>query len=138
MKNPADFDQMGDDKWQKGLCHSFAEALQVFLSRGQIGAIWVNDGFKHVYVSDAGFAYDSRAVAEKEEDFWSRWRLKYGAEAMLSKVVVPKVRDLEPYDVKFGDTWDSTLYAGPEYGRWLTEAKEVIRQNEFFHSLAKA
>lgn len=137
MKTPAELDLMGHDKWQKGLCHIFAEILQKFLSRGKIGAIWVNGGFKHVYLSDVGFAYDARAEEEKEKDLWERWRIKYDATAVLSKTIVPTVADLVSYGIKFGTTEDCDLYEGPECQRWLKEAEDTIRKNAFFKKLRR-
>lgn len=133
MKTPAEVDALGREKWQAG--HVFAEALQAFLNRGQIGAVWVNDGFKHVYLSDAGFAFDSLATKENETDFWERWRLRYGANAHLEHAIVPKVTDLAACGISFGSSGAAALYRGPEYERWLKEAGDEIRECDFFRSL---
>jgi hypothetical protein len=138
MRTPAELDALGSEKWQNGLCHIFAEALQGFAGAGAIGAVWVNDSFKHIYVSHAGSAFDSLARTEKEEALWERWRLKYGEDAVLSKTVVPLIRDLVHYGVKFGTDGASTLYFGTETSRWLTEADAEIRRTPFFESLKNA
>ena len=132
MKTPEELDQMGQAKWQKGLCHIFADALHGYLEKGEFAAIWVDEGFKHVYVSLDGLAYDSETKGETEDAMRERWRLKTGVAARLSLAKVAALRDLALYDVVFGDTWCADLYYGPHYARWLQEANDTICNDEDF------
>jgi hypothetical protein len=136
---PAEIDALGAEKWQRGLCHIFAEALQNYLGVGKIGALWVNGHFKHAYLSHAGWAYDSLAREEREEAFAERWRLKYGESARLDMGTVPKVVDLFGcVGITFGSDGRAALYHGPERNRWLKEAETAIRENDFFQTIPKA
>jgi hypothetical protein len=131
IASPEALDKLGYDKWQKGLCHVFAEALSQHFGRGVFRAIFEYHGIKHVFLLVDGVEYDSETKGAPAGTIAPKW-IRNPNDSWACPTVQTAASLKAIGGVSFGDDPNTDdLYCGREYARWLEEAKGILKDTYF-------
>ncbi len=141
MKSVESLDALGYNKWQRGFCHIYAEALRDYMDKGEFVCLWVDGGFAHIYLKIGDLCYDSenKGVPESQlQQIWidkrqhKNWPINFAVGKSIQEF---STKVYFENGVKFGDTAMSDAYDGPERGRLFIEARALIAADPFYQTL---